>query len=140
MVLKINFYFPFSPLGVGGLFRGLLQLSVSRYRHLALEYPLPQNSIYVNLGDWIRFDSYAVFDGGELALKTDALVDNHCGDAETALKVIGAMLTYNFQTLGKLTSGGFLESVTAKIPDIARKLLTQLQPVLSEKGKQRSKK
>ena len=76
--------------------------------------------------------------GGELALKTDALVDNHCGDAETALKVIGAMLTYNFQTLGKLTSGGFLESVTAKIPDIARKLLTQLQPVLSEKGKQRS--
>ena len=39
------------------------------HRHLAMEYPLPQNSLYVNLGDWIRFDSYAVFDGIDLELK-----------------------------------------------------------------------
>jgi UDP-2,3-diacylglucosamine hydrolase len=39
------------------------------HRHLALEYPLPQNSLYVNLGDWIKFDSYAEFDGKDLKLK-----------------------------------------------------------------------
>ncbi|MBX2905436.1 MAG: UDP-2,3-diacylglucosamine diphosphatase [Taibaiella sp.] len=39
------------------------------HRHLALEFPLPQDSLYVNLGDWIRYDSYAVFDGTSLKLK-----------------------------------------------------------------------
>lgn len=38
------------------------------HRHLALDYPLPQNSRYINLGDWIKFNSYAVFDGQDLAL------------------------------------------------------------------------
>ena len=38
------------------------------HRHLALEYPLPKNSLYVNLGDWIRYNSYAVFDGMNLKL------------------------------------------------------------------------
>jgi len=39
------------------------------HRHLALEYPLPDNSLYVNLGDWIYYDSYGVFDGQQLQLK-----------------------------------------------------------------------
>lgn len=39
------------------------------HRHIAIEYPLPQNSLYVNLGDWIKYDSYAVFDGTDLKLK-----------------------------------------------------------------------
>lgn len=39
------------------------------HRHLALEYPLPHNSLYVNLGDWIYYNSYGVFDGAHLALK-----------------------------------------------------------------------
>ncbi len=39
------------------------------HRHIAIEYPLPGNSLYVNLGDWIRYDSYAVFDGDDLKLK-----------------------------------------------------------------------
>lgn len=39
------------------------------HRHLALEYPLPPNSLYINLGDWLRFDSYAVFDGVDLKLQ-----------------------------------------------------------------------
>lgn len=38
------------------------------HRHLALEYPLPQNSLYINLGDWINYNSYAVFDGEALKL------------------------------------------------------------------------
>jgi len=39
------------------------------HRHLAIEYPLPQQSLYINLGDWIRYDSYAVFDGANLNLR-----------------------------------------------------------------------
>jgi len=39
------------------------------HRHIAIEYPLPGNSLYVNLGDWIRYDSYGVFDGQEMKLK-----------------------------------------------------------------------
>jgi UDP-2,3-diacylglucosamine hydrolase len=39
------------------------------HRHIAIEFPLPQSSLYVNLGDWLQFDSYAEFDGQKLALK-----------------------------------------------------------------------
>jgi UDP-2,3-diacylglucosamine hydrolase len=39
------------------------------HRHIAIEFPLPQSSLYVNLGDWLQFDSYAEFDGHNLALK-----------------------------------------------------------------------
>ncbi len=39
------------------------------HRHLALTHPLPGNSLYVNLGDWISYNSYAVFDGAQLELK-----------------------------------------------------------------------
>ncbi len=39
------------------------------HRHLALEYPLPGNSTYINLGDWIRYDSFAEFDGDKAQLK-----------------------------------------------------------------------
>lgn len=39
------------------------------HRHLALDYPLPQGSRYINLGDWLRYNSYAVFDGQECALQ-----------------------------------------------------------------------
>lgn len=40
------------------------------HRHLPIEFKLPQNSLYINLGDWIRYNTYAVFDGTELHLKT----------------------------------------------------------------------
>lgn len=39
------------------------------HRHIAIEYPLSKNSIYINLGDWLRYDSYAVFEEQELKLK-----------------------------------------------------------------------
>jgi UDP-2,3-diacylglucosamine hydrolase len=39
------------------------------HRHIALLHKLSNNSIYVNLGDWISFNSYAVFDGTEIELK-----------------------------------------------------------------------
>ncbi len=39
------------------------------HRHLPLDIKLGNNSRYINLGDWINYDSYAVFDGNELSLK-----------------------------------------------------------------------
>ena len=39
------------------------------HRHLPIDFALNDKSRYINLGDWIKYDSYAVFDGQELALK-----------------------------------------------------------------------
>ena len=39
------------------------------HRHLPLDIKLNDQSRYINLGDWIKYDSYAVFDGNELLLK-----------------------------------------------------------------------
>ena len=38
------------------------------HRHLPLDIQLNQNSRYVNLGEWVNYNSYAVFDGEELTL------------------------------------------------------------------------
>jgi len=38
------------------------------HRHLPLDLRLSENSRYVNLGEWLNFYSYAVFDGNELCL------------------------------------------------------------------------
>ncbi|MBC7555185.1 MAG: UDP-2,3-diacylglucosamine diphosphatase [Taibaiella sp.] len=38
------------------------------HRHIAITYPLPGGSLYLNLGDWIKYDSYAAFDGEQLTL------------------------------------------------------------------------
>ena len=40
------------------------------HRHLPIDYDLGDGSRYLNLGDWIRYDTYAVYDGQTLALKT----------------------------------------------------------------------
>lgn len=40
------------------------------HRHLPIDYALSGNSRYINLGDWIRYFTYAVFDGHTLSLKT----------------------------------------------------------------------
>ena len=43
------------------------------HRHLPIDYPLGniRRSRYINLGDWIRYNTYAVFDGDRLSLLTD---------------------------------------------------------------------
>ncbi len=45
------------------------------HRHLPLIYDLNPESKYINLGDWIGFNSYAVFDGHELKLETYIIPD-----------------------------------------------------------------
>ncbi len=39
------------------------------HRHLPLDIKLSEQSRYINLGDWIHYNSYAVFDGEDLHLK-----------------------------------------------------------------------
>jgi len=39
------------------------------HRHLPLEIDLEPNSKYINLGDWIHYYTYAVFDGNAMELK-----------------------------------------------------------------------
>jgi UDP-2,3-diacylglucosamine hydrolase len=40
------------------------------HRHLPIDFRLSGNSRYINLGDWIRYFTYAEFDGEELTLKS----------------------------------------------------------------------
>ncbi len=40
------------------------------HRHLAIDYRLNEGARYINLGDWIRFFTYAVFDGQTLQLRS----------------------------------------------------------------------
>jgi len=40
------------------------------HRHLPLNIEVGDNSTYFNLGEWIKYNSYAVFDGDQLQLKT----------------------------------------------------------------------
>jgi UDP-2,3-diacylglucosamine hydrolase len=46
------------------------------HRHLAIDYRLNKGSRYINLGDWIRFYTYAVFDGENMELKSFKQKDN----------------------------------------------------------------
>ena len=39
------------------------------HRHLPIDFALPTSSRYINLGDWLRYDSYAVFDGENIQLQ-----------------------------------------------------------------------
>jgi UDP-2,3-diacylglucosamine hydrolase len=39
------------------------------HRHLPINFNLSASSLYINLGDWIKYDSYAVFTGESLELK-----------------------------------------------------------------------
>lgn len=39
------------------------------HRHLPLDIALPDNARYINLGEWVNYNSYAVFDGTELSLR-----------------------------------------------------------------------
>jgi UDP-2,3-diacylglucosamine hydrolase len=40
------------------------------HRHLPIDFRLENGSRYINLGDWIRYFTYAIFDGQQLTLKS----------------------------------------------------------------------
>lgn len=110
-------------------------------------YRLPMSAV-PKIGDFealkdVRNDIfkyvYVEANGNPIPLSTTALIDNHTNDAETALKIIGAMLQHNFSFFQKGTISAFFDNIAAKVPDMAQKILTQLSPVLSKQNKPRSK-
>ena len=38
------------------------------HRHFAIDLPINESTRYINLGDWLRLNTYAVFDGEKLQL------------------------------------------------------------------------
>lgn len=46
------------------------QFFVFGHRHIPIDYRLSADARYINLGDWINFQTYAVFDGEKMALKS----------------------------------------------------------------------
>jgi UDP-2,3-diacylglucosamine hydrolase len=61
--------------------RGVLQEKKVNYfvfghRHLPIDFRLSEESRYINLGDWITFFTYAVFDGTELSLQSYTGLDH----------------------------------------------------------------
>ncbi len=40
------------------------------HRHLPIDFKLEANSRYINLGDWITFNTYAAFDGEQIVLQS----------------------------------------------------------------------
>lgn len=40
------------------------------HRHLPIDYRLTESSRYINLGEWINFETYAVFDGQDMVVKS----------------------------------------------------------------------
>lgn len=40
------------------------------HRHLPLDLRISENSRYINLGEWVQFNSYAEYDGNDVRLKT----------------------------------------------------------------------
>jgi UDP-2,3-diacylglucosamine hydrolase len=40
------------------------------HRHLPIDFSLKGGSRYINLGDWIRYYTYVVFDGQNLELRS----------------------------------------------------------------------
>lgn len=51
------------------LLRKKIDFFVFGHRHLPIDYRLSTESRYINLGDWIHFFTYAVFDGTDVELK-----------------------------------------------------------------------
>ena len=46
------------------------------HRHLPIDFRLNNGSRYLNLGDWILFDTYAVFNGEEMVLRSYSGMDH----------------------------------------------------------------
>lgn len=63
-----------------------LDFLVFGHRHLPIDIPVGDRSRYINLGDWITYFTYAVFDGSEMKL----MQRNGDGPIENDLQISGA--------------------------------------------------
>jgi hypothetical protein len=80
---------------------------------------------------------YVETEGGAIALSTSALINNHAGDAETAIKIMGEMLTHNYSFFSQGRMSLLFDGLGVKIKGIAQSMLTQLSDASSPKNKRR---
>lgn len=80
---------------------------------------------------------YVETEGGAIPLSTSALIDNHVGDAETAIKIMGEMLTHNYSFFSQGKMSLLFDGLGVKIKGIAQSMLTQLSDASSQKNKRR---
>jgi UDP-2,3-diacylglucosamine hydrolase len=52
------------------LLRKKVDYFIFGHRHLPIDFRLSEESRYINLGDWIRFNTYAWFDGKEVTIRS----------------------------------------------------------------------
>ncbi len=57
------------------------------HRHWALDYPLSDQSRYINLGDWLHYNSFGVFDGEKMYLQTFSANGEICEFAPKSTEV-----------------------------------------------------
>lgn len=82
--------------------------------------------------------AYAITEGGQqIRLASKAFIDNHVPDWETLVKLEYAMLEYNGSFFGNGKVSGFLELMTAKLPELTSKILTGLSQQSSVRGGRR---
>lgn len=113
-------------------------------REIISKYPV---SILPKIGDYavseeimLKLMSFvaAVVDGKKIRLVTRELVDNHCGDAETLIKIEMAMMEKNCSFFRKGTASGFLEGIVLKALVKISEILTPLSAQSSPAEKQPS--
>ena len=102
-------------------------------REVVATYPvsaMPKLGEYsVNEAVMLKMMSYVkapLDDGGDIALTTKALIDNHCADWQVLAKLEMAMLEYNTSFFGRGKISGFLDDVAAKVPQLITQILTDL--------------
>lgn len=111
-------------------------------REIFIKYPIsgiPKIGDYeVSKETMLKLMSYVhvpLEGGSTIALKTEALVNNHIPDWETLVKIEYLMLEYNgsFFTNGKVS--GLLSTLMSKLPELSTKILTALSAQSSTAGK-----
>jgi len=113
-------------------------------REIVLQYP---TSALPKVGDYntnetlmLKIMSYVgvQIDGRDepQMLTSRQLVDNHCADAETLLRLEWAMMEHNFSFFGQGKMSGILEQVATRAVALIQKTLTDLSRASSGKGPQ----
>lgn len=103
-------------------------------REIIVKYPLssiPKVGEYATseevMHKLMAFVGVEISPGQVLALTTRALVDNHCPDWETLMRLEWAMLEYNCSFFAGGLNSDFLAGIRAKAPQWISQTLTALQ-------------
>lgn len=76
-------------------------------------------------------------DDKHIFLTTKALIDNHTGDAETAIKLMKEIIEYNYSFFQNGIISSFFKRLTERIPLVAQEILTRFSQASSKQNKRR---